>query len=240
MKPRNILLVGPPEYVGMAEGSGYGTRASAIVRRPRGRRRYMVKSWSKYIGELRSEVVATAIGKVFGFPVQEVEPCFIENKVFRDELRLPDDKRAVLIKIDVRKQRDKKNSKNDIEDMKLGTDLLNEVIPGFAEKNPMERRKFITIESVEASLNKFEERYPEAKNKIKHQFFLMAIFDAIIGGTERHDQNWGVLISLPKNKFIRLTKFFDNGVSLLWNFEERESYYKDMLAVELLLSYLSY
>ena len=46
-------------------------------------------------------------------------------------------------------------------------------------------------------------------------FGIAALFDALIGNSDRHQDNWGVLIQKQKNKTkIKLSPLFDNGTSL--------------------------
>lgn len=231
MGHREIITLNPKEFIPTDEGVGFGTRKSGIVKRPRGRRHYMIKTWENEVGELRSEECASAIGRIFDFPTQEVKLCLVPNQSFRKQMLLyEDDDRTVLIKIDVRRQRDKSNDQNDIEEMIHGTDIISLVEKDYANiKNNSQRNRRYTIDLVEKAINKFQNDHTEAGN-LKYEFFTMCLFDALIGGTERHDRNWGIILSLPSHKYVRMTKFFDNGISLLWNYEKREDYYKNLLS----------
>jgi hypothetical protein len=42
-------------------------------------------------------------------------------------------------------------------------------------------------------------------------------FDALIGNTDRHHENWGLI----NNE--RLSPLYDNGISLGWRIEEKDS-----------------
>ena len=48
----------------------------------------------------------------------------------------------------------------------------------------------------------------------------MLCFDALIGGTDRNYNNWGILQKADSGKYLRLAPAFDNGISLMWKMKE--------------------
>lgn len=51
---------------------GYGTRDKVVLKQSEmGKVYFMAKTYDKDIGELRSEVCASNLGRAFGFPVQK-------------------------------------------------------------------------------------------------------------------------------------------------------------------------
>ncbi|MBL4748333.1 MAG: hypothetical protein JKY17_06075 [Magnetovibrio sp.] len=58
------------------------------------------------------------------------------------------------------------------------------------------------------------------------EFLKMFTFDALIGNTDRHHENWGLIVNLAKIKqrqktsFLSLSPAFDNGTSLGYDFVE--------------------
>lgn len=50
----------------------------------------------------------------------------------------------------------------------------------------------------------------------------MLLFDALIGNTDRHQDNWGLLWQTTNNKLkVRIAPVFDNGTSLGYEILER-------------------
>src|SRR3989338_8585272 len=82
---------------------GYGTRDKAVLKRTkRGKIYFLAKTYDKDIGELRSEVCASTIGRLFRFPVQTTWLCNIPQ---HKRLKLKHSK-GVLIMLEVRRQKD--------------------------------------------------------------------------------------------------------------------------------------
>lgn len=222
MKRRNIITLDTDAYEVKKEGVGFGTRPSAVIMQHNGRRQYLVKGFNKSVGELRSEYCASILGRLGGFPVQEVELCRIGNKLHGELIttsHYDGGKIAVKAKIDVRRRKDKSKGHVDLEEMLHGTNLIDSVVKSYSSLTPNERRHKYTLQNIERALDFFETKHPEAKGKLKEEFFKQTVFDAWIGGTERHDYNWGVLLSVPRRKYIRMVKYYDNGISLLWNMD---------------------
>lgn len=61
-----------------------------------------------------------------------------------------------------------------------------------------------------------------ATSSLAQSFFTMVCFDALIGGTDRHHWNWGVIED--EGSFKKFAPLFDNGVSLLWDIDVASKY----------------
>ncbi|KKS37366.1 MAG: hypothetical protein A3G49_00305 [Candidatus Sungbacteria bacterium RIFCSPLOWO2_12_FULL_41_11] len=185
---------------------GYGTRDKIVLKRSKkGRVYFLAKTYDKDIGELRSEVCASNMGRLFGFPVQKTWLCKIpQYKSLK--LRHP---AGVLIQLDVRRQ----------EDLLHGAEIISLVDKKFASLNLKEKRRVYTLRVVVDSIRNYVSNHPNS-NKLWDQFFELLVFDALIGGTDRHYYNWGVLAKADTGEFIRLAPAFDNGISLMWKIEE--------------------
>ena len=185
---------------------GYGTRDKIVLKRSKkGRVYFLAKTYDKDIGELRSEVCASNMGRLFGFPVQKTWICKIpQYKSLK--LRHP---AGVLIQLDVRRQ----------EDLLHGAEIISLVDKKFASLNLKEKRRVYTLRVVVDSIRNYVSNHPNS-NKLWDQFFELLVFDALIGGTDRHYYNWGVLAKADTGEFIRLAPAFDNGISLMWKIEE--------------------
>lgn len=80
------------------------------------------------------------------------------------------------------------------------------------------REQFYTIENIKKCLDKID-------NQLFEQFLKVLVFDALIGETDRHEENWGILIEHGKYK---VSPLYDNGCNLLREFKNRqyaEKYY---------------
>lgn len=168
---------------------GYGTRDKTVLKRTgRGKVYFLAKTYDKDIGELRSEVCASNIGRLFDFPVQTTWLCKIPQ---HKKLGLKHAK-GVLIQLAVRRQRDTRRGQFR-ENLIHGADLISLVDRGFAKvKNLKEKRRLYTLESTVAALRKYVSKHPDAVI-LWEQFFELLVFDALIGGTDRHYYNWGIL-----------------------------------------------
>lgn len=193
---------------------GYGTRDKVVLKQTnRGKVYFMAKTYSKDVGELRSEVCASIIGRFFDFPVQTTWFCLMPPlKKFPHEI-------GVLVQLDIRRQRDTRRNQFK-ENLIHGGGLIGLVDKNFARlKSEKDRRRVYTLDLVIKSLRKYASKNSKAKI-IWRQFFELLVFDALIGGTDRHYNNWGILEKADDAKFIRLAPAFDNGISLLWKIEE--------------------
>jgi hypothetical protein len=193
---------------------GYGTREKIVLKQTkRGKVYFMAKTYSKDIGELRSELCASTIGRVFGFPVQKTWFCMLPAlKMFPHPL-------GVLVQLDVRRQRDTRRNQFK-ENLIHGADLIGFVDKNFTRlKSQPERRNAYTLDVVIKAFRNYVRKHPRAKI-VWEQFFELLVFDALIGGTDRHYNNWGILEKADNSQFIRLAPAFDNGISLLWKIDE--------------------
>ena len=205
---------------------GYGTRDKTVLKRTKkGKVYFLVKTFDKDLGELRSEVCASNIGRLFGFPVQQTWLC-----------RIPQHKSlglrhsfGVLIQLDVRRQRDTRRGQFR-EDLIHGADLISLIDKKFANtKDLKEKRKIYSLEVVVKAIRSYVAKNPGSE-VLWDQFFELLAFDALIGGTDRHYYNWGLLEKADNGKFLRLAPAFDNGVSLMWKLEEyRPRFTQDLL-----------
>ena len=81
---------------------GYGTRDKIVLKRSKkGKVYFLAKTYDKDIGELRSEVCASNIGRLFGFSVQKAWLC----KIPQYKLLNLKHSVGVLIQLDVRRQK---------------------------------------------------------------------------------------------------------------------------------------
>ncbi len=205
---------------------GYGTRDKTVLKKTKkGRIYYLAKTYDKDIGELRSEVSASNIGRLFSFPVQKTWLCAVPQYK-KLKLKHP---LGVLIQLDVRRQKETRRNRFR-EDLKHGAALISLVSKEFSKlKDETERRKAYTLDIVVKALRAYVEKHPEAK-VIWEQFFDLLVFDALIGGTDRHYNNWGVLEKADNGSFLRLAPAFDNGVSLMWKMDEyKAKFMKDLM-----------
>ena len=117
-----------------------------------------------------------------------------------------------------------------------GAALISLVDKTFASlKSERERRKVYTLSLVIKAIRNFVNKHKGSKD-IWDQFFELLTFDALIGGTDRHYNNWGILKKADSGEFIRLTPAFDNGISLMWKMDEyRPKFMKDLLQGDFLL-----
>ena len=205
---------------------GYGTRDKVVLKQSKkGKVYFLAKTYDKDIGELRSEVCASNIGRLFGFPVQRTWLCKIpqyKSLGLRHSL-------GVLIQLVVRRQRDTRRGQFR-EDLLHGAEMISLVDPKFANlKNLKEKRRVYSLKIVVDSIRNYVQQNPGSE-KLWDQFFELLVFDALIGGTDRHYYNWGVLKKADTGEFIRLAPAFDNGISLMWKMEEyRPQFMRDLM-----------
>lgn len=213
MKMKQIIDVRDWETRDFIIGVGHGTRDKSILKKTKkGKVYYMVKTYGKEVGELRSEVCASHIGQLFSFPVQKSWLCKIpQYKALGLSHSI-----GVVIRMDVRRQRDTRYQ-HFREDMVHGEAIVTMVKPSFSSLPSLTAsRNAYTLEVVMAGLREYVSRNPGSEI-VWDQFFEMLVFDALIGGTDRHYNNWGILEVADSGEFVRLAPAFDNGVSLLWH-----------------------
>lgn len=92
----------------------------------------------------------------------------------------------------------------------LGGDVLQNIHPTFDRK----RGEMHNIQHIVELMEMLVEK--ELMENVWKQWLVnMLLFDALIGNTDRHQDNWGLVISSINLHFpIRLSPFFDNGTSL--------------------------
>lgn len=81
----------------------------------------------------------------------------------------------------------------------------------FFNANDFDRKKFCTLNSIKAFLDKY------GKNEFG-SFIEMMVFDALIGETDRHEENWG-LLKIARNKYT-MSPLYDTGCNLLRQFKD--------------------
>ncbi|MDX1919076.1 MAG: HipA domain-containing protein [Candidatus Caenarcaniphilales bacterium] len=89
-----------------------------------------------------------------------------------------------------------------------GRDFLSKNIPNYREgyigESENNNRLYTLSNIIEATSH-----IPESQN----HWIKLLLFDALIGNTDRHDENWGIIISDGKSRF---TPIYDNGIALGW------------------------
>lgn len=95
----------------------------------------------------------------------------------------------------------------------------------FINKNEDESKEYYTIENIKKCLDNIDE-------KLFDEFLKIMVFDALIGETDRHAENWGIT---KDNTGYRLSPLYDNGDNLLRNFKNEkfaEKYYNKTKSFE--------
>lgn len=207
---------------------GFGTRDKIVLKQSKmGKVYFMAKSYDKDLGELRSEVCASNMGRLFGFPVQKTWFCEIPQY---KEVKLKP--LGVLIQLDVRRQR--YATRNEFrENLIHGAALISNINKNFSSApEERDRRNLYTLDIVVEAIRQYVKKTLNS-DKIWEQFFELICFDALIGGTDRHYNNWGVLEKAEDSSFLRLSPAFDNGISLLWKLEKyKSSFMKNIITGE--------
>lgn len=88
-------------------------------------------------------------------------------------------------------------------------------------QNGCDRKEKYTIQGIKRILDTVDE-------KLYSEFIGLQVFDALIGESDRHEENWGY-IRTSKSSDIVLAPFYDNGDSLMHNINENrvEEYIND-------------
>lgn len=95
----------------------------------------------------------------------------------------------------------------------------------FFNANEFDRKKFCTINSIKKFLDIFGPNEFES-------FIEMMVFDALIGETDRHEENWGLTKEEGRYHFSPL---YDNSCNLLWDFKNTsisEPFYNKQKSLE--------
>lgn len=88
----------------------------------------------------------------------------------------------------------------------------------FINKEQNEMKKYYTIDNIKNKLD-------ELDKSLFDDFLKIMLFDALVGETDRHQENWGITIA--NNKYS-LSPLYDNGTNLLSKFKDinyAEKYY---------------
>jgi hypothetical protein len=96
-----------------------------------------------------------------------------------------------------------------------GGDLIMGYIPDFDRKKG-EKHNLITIIEIMKSLT--DNQHYLCSDNWKYYWAKVFVFDAVIGNTDRHQDNWGICLYKDKdhsNKtMVKLSPVFDNGTSM--------------------------
>lgn len=93
---------------------------------------------------------------------------------------------------------------NEDEELSLGSDLLS----GYDSSYNRENHNHHTLPLIRSALSKLEE---EREATLLKPFLEMVVFDAWIGNTDRHQENWGLIAS---RSAVRLAPIFDTAACL--------------------------
>ena len=154
---------------------------------------YLFKESNKrYPAEFWAEIVAAEIGKLVGVQTPETLCAHM------------DDKYAALVRLFLTIEWDDKYQRYQrIETLSEGGDLIMGIDPAF-DRKVGERHNIFLVEKIFCQFK---------REDLLEQFFKMLIFDAIIGNTDRHQDNWG-FIHNNKTKEMALAPAYDNSTSL--------------------------
>lgn len=77
-----------------------------------------------------------------------------------------------------------------------------------------------TVLTFQMASEAIESAFPNVHEAIMRGFVEMLAFDALIGHTERHPYNWGVIVPVRQGKAPRFSPLFDTARALFWNIDE--------------------
>lgn len=83
----------------------------------------------------------------------------------------------------------------------------------FFNQNEFQRKEFCTIKNIKIFLDKFNPTLFES-------FLGIMVFDALVGETDRHEENWGLL--KIDNKY-QISPLYDSGCNLLREFKDPDN-----------------
>ncbi len=150
------------------------------------------ESHRRYPAEFWAEVVASGIGRIVGVPTPETYCAHM------------DDKYAALIKFFLKIEWNEKDQRyQQVETLLEGGDIIVGIDPTF-DRKVGEKHNIFLVEKI------FSRWKPD---RLFEEFLKILIFDAIIGNTDRHQDNWG-FIRNNKTGEIHLAPAFDNSTSL--------------------------
>jgi len=102
----------------------------------------------------------------------------------------------------------------DREELRHGNELLEEAIPGYEPQKKRGQSQH-TLGNIRRALDRAFDRSAEAKSASRAAFSGYLVLDAVIGNTDRHHENWGILIERNgQNGLRRLAPSFDHASSL--------------------------
>ncbi len=162
-------------------------------------RRHLFKySLPRYPSEFWSEIVASHIGEHFDIDVPKAYPAFD---------RVSDHAGALIEWF----------YEDRIERFVQAGDFFQLLVPGFDRKRGTQH-DFVTVMDIRELLSRYA-LDPRWYEKWGEMLFL----DALTGNGDRHQDNWGIVVSTTKNpqqRQIVLAPAFDNGSSLGREFQE--------------------
>lgn len=127
------------------------------------------------------------------------------------------------------------------EDSESGGDLCQQMIPDF-DRDKGRQHNFETLSEI--CLN-FQRKYPSFNFDWKTYWAKVFLFDALIGNTDRHQNNWAIIRAWEYNeiesaykiKEIRFSPVFDNGTSMGYEFtEDKFKNFNDKRRIEVYVS----
>lgn len=83
-------------------------------------------------------------------------------------------------------------------------------IISYIKSGDQERNEFYTLSNIKETLDRLDETLWDS-------FLQIMIFDALVGEQDRHEENWGILIS---DGHYQISPLYDNGCNLLREFKD--------------------
>lgn len=150
------------------------------------------ESSKRYPAEFWAEIIASKVGKIVGVQTPETH-CAKWG-----------DKYAALIKFFLKMEWDEKEKRfQQVEVLFEGGDAITGMDPTFDRKEG-ERHNIFQVERIFSMIE---------KEQLFKEFLKILIFDALIGNTDRHQDNWG-FIGVNETHAVHLAPAFDNSTSL--------------------------
>lgn len=169
-----------------------GTREKMNVIDPKTKEKYMFKYPAQYDEVIYGDIWAEKIATEVG--------KILEIGVQITELAKNNEEKGILVKYSLDRSK---------EELKEGAVLIKAMIPEFKEnKSP-----FYTFENIKNCLKK--------EGISIEKFIDIIFFDAIIGNTDRHSENWGIIRNY-ENDEKKIIDAYDNGSSLGRDYHSKE------------------
>jgi hypothetical protein len=157
--------------------------------------RYLFKRSSpRYVEQFWAEIVAYQLGVQMDIPVPPTFVAYDSNK----------NQSGALIEWFL-----KKIDPSNYEDYVPGGDYCQQYIPNFDRK----KGKQHNFETVTHIFENLMNEHPTFQVNWKQYWAKTFTFDALIGNTDRHQDNWGIIVN-PVTDELRISPIFDNGTSL--------------------------